>query len=68
MPLIGAIGSISFFGLMLWHLYQAERSTFYAVLDIAGAILVVELFYFERTAIEEEIEQAERWIESTTDL
>ena len=39
-------------GLSLW---QSERQTFYSVLVIAVAVLLVELLCFEREAMEEEL-------------
>jgi hypothetical protein len=41
---------------MLYHLYTAERNTFFAVVLIAVAVTTVELLYFERDVIEEEID------------
>ncbi|GAA0666545.1 amino acid permease [Natronoarchaeum mannanilyticum] len=54
-PAVGAVGASLFFLLMLYHLYTAERGTFYAVALIAAAVFAVELLYFERTVIEREI-------------
>lgn len=48
-PALGLVGSSGFFVLMSWHLFQAERGTFYVVLGLAVAIVAVELLYFERT-------------------
>lgn len=54
-PAIGAIGATLFFILMFYHLYTAERGTFYAVLIIAIAVFLMEILYFERNIIEKEI-------------
>ena len=54
-PAIGAVGATLFFVLMFYHLYTAERGTFYAVLIIAVVVALIEILYFERTIIEEEI-------------
>ncbi|WP_408959540.1 APC family permease [Natrinema sp. 74] len=54
-PVIGTIGAGLFFVLMLYHLYTAERETFYAVVLIAIAMVTVEGLYFERDRIEREI-------------
>jgi amino acid transporter len=54
-PAVGAVGASLFFALMLYHLYAAERNTFYTVLLVAGVVFAVELLYFERDVIEEEI-------------
>ncbi|WP_022836806.1 APC family permease [Salisaeta longa] len=61
-PLIGAVGAFAFFVLMFWHLYRAERATFFAVLGIAAAVIAVELLYFERSYLVEEAAVAESWI------
>ena len=47
-PAVGAVGSLLFFGLMFWHLYSAERGTFWAVVVLAMAVVAVELLWFER--------------------
>lgn len=54
-PTVGAIGGGLSFVLMFYHLYTAERGTFYAVLLIAVAVFAVELLYFERDVLEDEI-------------
>jgi amino acid transporter len=54
-PAIGTVGAPLFFILMFYHLYIAERQTFYAVLLIAAAVVAVELLYFERNVIKQEI-------------
>jgi len=54
-PVVGIVGALGFFVLMFYHLYVAERGTFYAVVLIAMAILAVEVLYFERRVIEEQI-------------
>lgn len=66
-PMMGALGSIAFFVLMFWHLYQAEWETFLAVLGIAVGVVAVELLYFERTVIEEEVDVVEEWVESAVE-
>jgi amino acid transporter len=65
-PGIGIAGSTGFFVLMLWHLYQAERRTFYAVLSIAVAVLAVESLYFKREVLKEEIRTSEELLEEET--
>lgn len=54
-PAVGAVGATGFFILMFYHLYSAQRGTFYAVLLITAVVLAVELLYFERDVIEREI-------------
>ncbi|WP_096395138.1 APC family permease [Halorubrum trapanicum] len=55
-PAIGTVGSLAFFPLMLFNLYTREPNTFYTVLGIAAFVLAVELLYFERDIIEEEVD------------
>jgi len=59
LPAVGAVGTALFAALMLYHLYTAERGTFYGVAVISVVVLTVELLYFERDAIEEEIASVE---------
>ncbi|QHS17494.1 amino acid permease [haloarchaeon 3A1-DGR] len=54
-PAVGAVGATLFFVLLFYHLYTAERETFYAVLGIAVATFLVETLYFERDVIRAEI-------------
>jgi amino acid transporter len=58
-PAVGTAGSLLFFPLMLYNLYSRQPHTFYMVLGIAGLVLAVELLYFEREVIEEEVEAFE---------
>ncbi|WP_255152812.1 APC family permease [Halorarius halobius] len=58
-PAVGAIGALAFFPLMLYNLYTREPNTFYVVLGIAVVVIAVELLYFERDIIEEEIKEFE---------
>jgi amino acid transporter len=55
LPAIGAGGALAFFPLMLYNLYSREPTTFYMVLAIAAVVVAVELLYFERDVIEEEV-------------
>jgi O-antigen/teichoic acid export membrane protein len=56
-PAVGAVGALAFFPLMLYNLYTREPNTFYMVLGIAAVVLAVELLYFERELLEEEISE-----------
>jgi amino acid transporter len=47
-PAVGALGSLAFFPLLLFHLYRAERGTFYGVVGLSVLVLAAELLYFER--------------------
>lgn len=51
-PLAGTVGAVAFFGLMFWHLFEAERHTFWMVLAVAAVVLSAELLYFERGKLE----------------
>jgi len=55
-PAIGTVGSLTFFPLMVYNLYTREPNTLYMVLGIATLVLTVELLYFERDVIEEEVD------------
>lgn len=54
-PAVGTLGAVAFFPLMLYNLYTREPNTFYMVLTIAVVVFAVELLYFERDVIEEEV-------------
>jgi len=54
-PAVGTVGALGFFPLMLYNLYTREPNTFYMVLGIAVVVLTVELLYFERARLEEEV-------------
>jgi len=58
-PAAGVLGTAGFLVLMLYHLYTAEFGTFVSVIVLAVLVVIVELLYFERAAIESEIEQFE---------
>jgi amino acid transporter len=58
-PVIGTVGSVFFLVLMFYHLYSAQRNTFYAVLIIAAVVFLVEILYFERDYLEQEINDIE---------
>jgi amino acid transporter len=58
-PAIGTVGALAFFPLMMYNLYTREPNTFYMVLGIAVLVLAVELLYFERDIIEEEVTEFE---------
>ena len=66
-PAIGAIGATLFFVLMFYHLYTAERGTFYAVLVITVTVILAEVLYFEQNVIEEEIPYIDPETEDTLD-
>ncbi|WP_436930966.1 APC family permease [Halosimplex halobium] len=56
LPAIGLVGTAAFLPLLFWHLYTNQRHTFYVVVVLAVVVVTVELLYFERDAIEEEVE------------
>jgi amino acid transporter len=55
-PAAGLVGTAAFLPLLFWHLYANQRHTFYVVVGLAVVVVTVELLYFEREAIEEEVE------------
>ncbi|ELZ20313.1 cationic amino acid transporter [Halosimplex carlsbadense 2-9-1] len=58
-PAVGLVGTAGFLPLLFWHLYTNQRHTFYVVVAISVLVVAVELLYFERDAIEEEVESVE---------
>ncbi|MFC5368936.1 hypothetical protein [Salinirubrum litoreum] len=66
-PAVGTLGALVFFSLMLYNLYVRERYTFYMVLGIATVVFAVELLYFERERIEQEVTQFDPDVESFTE-
>ncbi|WP_415380754.1 APC family permease [Halosimplex sp. TS25] len=58
-PAVGLLGTSAFLPLLFWHLYANERGTFYVVVVISVVVVGVELLYFEREAIRDEIEAVE---------
>jgi hypothetical protein len=63
-PAVGTVGSLAFFPLMLYNLYTREPNTFYMVLGIAIGVIAVELLYFERELIEEEVTEFDPAVET----
>ena len=61
-PLVGVVGTVAFFPLMLWNLSRREPNTFYMVVVIAVLVVAVELLYFERETIAREVERFENKI------
>ncbi len=61
--LVGSVGCLLFFPLLLYNLYITDPGTFYLVLLIAAVVLGSELLYFER----EPIEEAVPWMDSPTE-
>ncbi len=55
-PAVGLVGTAAFLPLLFWHLYTNQRHTFYVVVAVSVVAVTVELLYFERDAIEEEVE------------
>ena len=54
-PVLGFLGPLLFFPLLLYNLWLNSPGVFYLVIAIVVAVLGVELFYFEREPIEEAI-------------
>lgn len=55
----GAPISLGLDQVMFYHLYRSEPRTFYTVLVVAAAVVLVEVVYFEREWFEEEIDEFE---------
>ncbi|MFB6090720.1 MAG: APC family permease [Halobellus sp.] len=66
-PAVGLVGAAGFFPVMLYHLYAAERNTFYAVCALAAAVVLVEVLYFERSTLVEEITEFEDLVDADID-
>jgi hypothetical protein len=62
-PAIGVLGTALFFVLLVWHLWSAQRGTFYVVAAVTVAVLSIELLYFERDSIVDGIKQVESEID-----
>ena len=58
-PVLGMLGTATFFPLLLYNLYKSSPTTFGVVLVIAVLVLGSELLYFER----EPVEEALPWME-----
>ena len=52
-PILGLVGTVVFFPLLLFDLYVTNPATFYLVLLIAALVVGSELLYFEREAVED---------------
>jgi amino acid transporter len=63
-PAIGAVGAGGFAPLMLFNLYSREPGTFWMVLVLAAFVVGVELLYFERDVVEQELPDFEGGVES----
>lgn len=61
-PLIGLVGSVSFFVMLLWYLYSQLPHVFYLVIAIAIIVFSVEALYFKRQSIEEAVGDIEEQI------
>ena len=61
-PAIGALGTIVFFPILLWHLYTDEPGVFSAVVLLSVAVIAVELVCFKRDSIEDGFETVEEQV------
>ena len=59
-PLVGLLGTLLTFPLLLWHLYTTKPGVFVTVVAIVIAVLTVELLYFERESLADDIGVLER--------
>ncbi|WP_458207506.1 APC family permease [Haladaptatus sp. NG-SE-30] len=55
LPVVGMIGCVAFFPLLLYNLYLNSPSTFFLVLVISVVVIGIELVYFERQPIEKAV-------------
>ena len=62
-PLVGLVGSISFFVMLLWYLYSQLPEVFYLVIAIAIIVFGFEALYFKRQSLEEAVGDIEEQIE-----
>lgn len=58
-PAIGVIGALATIVALLWHLYTSQSSTFWTVIAITVSVITVEVLYFERKSIEDELSSVE---------
>ncbi len=58
-PAVGAVGALGFAPLMLYNLYGREPGTFWMVLALAAFVVAVELLYFEREYVQQELSDFE---------
>ncbi|WP_136690133.1 APC family permease [Halorhabdus amylolytica] len=58
-PLVGLVGTAAFFPLLLWHLYRTEPGTFGTVVILAVTVVALEVLYFEREWLADEIDTVE---------
>lgn len=63
-PLVGTVGTLGFFPLMFYHLFRAERATFYMVLAIGAVVIAAELLYFERERLASEVREFQQAVEA----
>ncbi|MFB6253603.1 MAG: APC family permease [Halobacteriaceae archaeon] len=55
LPAIGTIGTFIFAPVMFWNLYHREPTTFWMVLIIAVIVIGIELLYFERDELPDNV-------------
>jgi len=58
-PAVGALGTVGFLPLLLYHLFRTERHVFFTVCLLSVLIVAVELLYFEHETLEAEVERFE---------
>jgi len=61
-PAVGTLGAAATVVALLWHLYTAEPDVFGTVVVIAVAVVAVELLYFEREPLAEEVREVEEFV------
>jgi len=65
-PAIGAVGAFAFAPIMFWNLYHRDPGTFWMVLVVAAVVIGVEVLYFERDHLPDELQGVTEELE--TDL
>ena len=58
-PAVGVIGVVAFAPLLLSRLYTEQQAVFWSVFALSGAVIAVELLYFEREVIADDVEAFE---------
>ncbi|HKJ58290.1 MAG TPA: amino acid transporter, partial [Halobacteriales archaeon] len=54
-PAVGAVGALAFLPILLYDLLRRSPDTFFALVALAAVVVGVELLYFERDVLAEEV-------------
>ncbi|WP_439025530.1 APC family permease [Haloarchaeobius sp. DT45] len=66
-PAVGLLGCLAAFPLILYHLWVAERGTFFTVVALAAAVVSLEVLYFKRETLVSEAHEVEESVESAVE-